>query len=152
MYAKVEDVRSSIQTSAINTIIKNELIKDPAEQELKVVEIIERAIVDASSEIDGYLNKRYSTPLGNVPNVITKICKDIALYNIFLRIGIKQGSAEESYYNQYKQDIKYLENVAKGLIDIGVATGEQSGTSSNIGDFRVNSNKRMFSRQTLRGL
>ncbi len=152
MYSKVEDVRSSIQTSAINTIIKNELIKDPAEQELKVVEIIERAIDDASSEIDGYLNKRYSTPLGNVPNVITKICKDIALYNIFLRIGIKQGSAEESYYNQYKQDIKYLENVAKGLIDIGVSTGEQSGTSNNIGDFRVNSNNRMFSRQTLRGL
>ncbi len=152
MYAKVDDVRSSIQTSAINTIIKNELIKDPAEQELKVVEIIERAIVDASSEIDGYLNKRYSTPLGNVPNVISKICKDIALYNIFLRIGIKQGSAEESYYNQYKQDIKYLENVAKGLIDIGVSTVEQSGTSNNIGDFRVNSNKRMFSRQTLRGL
>ncbi len=152
MYSKVEDVRGSIQTSAINTIIKNELIKDPAEQELKVVEIIERAIVDASSEIDGYLNKRYSTPLGNVPNVITKICKDIALYNIFLRIGIKQGSAEESYYNQYKQDIKYLENVAKGLIDIGVSTGEQSGTSNSVGDFRVNSNKRMFSRQTLRGL
>ncbi len=151
MYSKVEDVRASLKTSAIDTIVGNELIRDSDLKEEKIREIIKNTIIDASAEIDGYLNKRYSTPLSAVPNVISKICKDIALYNLFLRIGIRQGSPEESYYNQYKQDIKYLENVAKGLIDIGINNQNSSNTYSSNGVFKVASNNRVFSRNSLRG-
>ncbi len=152
MYVAVIDVRNSIQTSAINSIIKNELIKDPDEQERRITEIIDGVIIDAMAEIDGYLNKRYSTPLKPVPPIISKLCKDIAVYNLIMRVGIRQGSPEESYYNLYKQAIKYLESVAKGYIDIGNKSESASGSSTNTGEFRVKSSPRVFSRNSLRGL
>lgn len=150
MYVEVLEVRNAIQSSAINNIIRNEFITDDAEKESKIAEIIEAVIIDAGAEIDGYINRRYSTPLQVVPKVISKICKDIAVYNLMLRQGIKQGSDSEAYYNQYKQDIKYLENVAKGIIDIGISN-ENTSSDNVIGEFRINSNKRIFSRNSLKG-
>ncbi|CAH8720535.1 DUF1320 domain-containing protein [Paenibacillus melissococcoides] len=43
----------------------------------------------------GYLVKRYSVPLSRVPKVINKYAKDIAVYNLFSRIGIDEGEKEK---------------------------------------------------------
>lgn len=148
MYATIEDVRTMIKDDAINTIIGDKYIEDEDEREDKVIPIIKSAIEDAEGEIDGYLCKRYPTPLQVIPKIINKICKDIAAYNIFSRLGIDEGERENNYLTRYKSAIKYLEMVAVGKVDIDASA---SSGVTNTG-FKVNSSMRLFSRQSMRGM
>ena len=50
-----------LKDDALNAIIGDTFIEDPAEREELVAPIIEGAIADADAEIDGYLAKRYAT-------------------------------------------------------------------------------------------
>lgn len=148
MYSTVTEVRDMIKPDALNQIIGDVYIEDEAEREAKIVPLIEAAILDADGEIDGYLSKRYNLPLGSVPKVINKFSKDLALYNLFSRIGLASDDRETTYQNRYKAAIKFFENVAKGLVDIGIGLNEQAPKS----DFKINSNTRLFSRDSLKGM
>jgi phage gp36-like protein len=148
MYCNIEEVREMIKEDSLNQLIGNEYIEDEAEREEKIQPIIESAIMDADGEIDGYLNKRYPVPLIKIPKMINKISKDIALYNIFSRIGIDTQERESNYLTRYKSAVRFLENVAKGIIDIGIEKPQERAIQS----FNINSNKRLFSRDTLRGM
>ena len=81
-----------VKDDALNAIIGDTFIEDPAEREELVSPIIDAAIADADAEIDGYLAKRYAVPLAPAPRVINKFSKDIAVYNLFSRIGIDEGT------------------------------------------------------------
>lgn len=150
MYIDVQEVRESIKTEVIDSILGNEYIEDDEEKEEKILKLIEDAVLDADAEIDGYLNKRYSVPLKYVPKVISKFSKDIALYNLFSRQGIEEGTREETYLTRYNAAISFLNNVAKGVLDIETGS-EEAGTSAKTLDFRVQSNPRVFSRKSMRG-
>lgn len=147
-YCTIEEVRSMIKPDALNAIIGDEYIEDEALREVKIAPIIEEAIGDADGEIDGYLAKRYPVPLFPVPKVINKFSKDIAVYNLFSRIGIDEGEKESNYLTRYKAAVKFLENVAKGVVDIGIHDNTQK---ANTG-FSVNSSNRLFSRESLKGM
>lgn len=151
MYTTVGDVRATIKDDALNSVIGNEYIDDESVRLTRIDEIIEAAILDADGEIDGYLNKRYRVPLRNPSKVICKFSKDIALYNIFSRQGIQKDSPENTYYQRYRDAIRFLENVAKGIVEIGV-TDDEGVASSPIKEYRVNSDRRIFSRDSLRGM
>ena len=148
MYSTVTEVRDMIKPDALNQIIGDVYIEDEAEREAKIVPLIEAAILDADGEIDGYLSKRYKLPLGSVPKVINKFSKDLAVYNLFSRIGQASDDRETNYQNRYKAAIKFFENVAKGLVDIGIGSNEQAPKS----DFKIKSNTRLFSRDSLKGM
>lgn len=153
MYCTVEEVRASIKNETLDNLIGHRRIEDQEAKEEKMKMIIQEAIEDADAEIDGYLNKRYPVPLKNPQKVINKLSKDIAIYNIFSRKGIRKDSDEENYLIRYKNAIKFLENVAKGLIDIGVQVDEETGNvPQSMSGFRVQSSPRLFSRRTLRGM
>lgn len=150
MYCTVEEVRQMIKDDALNSIIGNSYIAEPAEREAKLQPIIMGAIEDAGSEIDGYLAKRYPTPMNPCPNVICKFCKDIALYNLFSRMGIDEQSREKNYLTRYNAAVKFLTLVAEGKVSIemessGPAAAAQSG-------FVMNSSNRLFSRKSLKGM
>jgi len=151
MYCTIEEVRKNIKNDSIDGIIGNSLIEEQGEKETILNELIAEAIEDADGEINGYLNKRYPTPLTNTPKVINKFSKDIALYNIFSRNGIEDGSREETFLERYKSAIRFLENVAKGIIEIGLGGADEEVVRPT-SDFRINSNKRMFSRNSLNGM
>lgn len=148
MYCTIEEVRSSLKEDAINSIIDNEYIEDQEEKEIKLLALIEQAIEDADGEIDGYLASRYSTPLSKVPKVINKYSKDIAMYNLFSRAGIENGTREENYLTRYKAAIKFLELVAKGTVNIGTESIQTKANNS----FNIQGNKRLFSRSSMRGM
>ncbi len=137
-----------IKPDAMSGLIDNEYIEDENERETKLLPIIEAAIEDADGEIDGYLTKRYPVPLSSVPKVINKFSKDIALYNIFTRNGIDTGERESIYLTRYKAAVRFLENIAKGVIDIGAKKIE---ARANTG-FNMNSSTRLFSRNSLKGM
>lgn len=148
MYCTVEEVREMVKGDALNQLIGNEYIEDADLREEKIVPIIEEAIKDADGEINGYLTKRYSIPLSSPPKVINKFSKDIAIYNLFSRIGIDEGERESNYLTRYKAAIRFLENVAKGIVEIGISDNTQS---ANAG-FSLSSNSRLFSRNSMSGM
>jgi len=55
---------------------------------------------------------------------------------------------ENNYFERYKYVVKFLENVAKGIADIGVTVSAQKANIS----FKVNSNKKIFDRNNMKGM
>ena len=137
-----------IKDDALNTIIGSDYIEDVAEREAKIIPIIEGAIVDAEAEIDGYLAKRYPLPLSPVPKVLNKFTKDIAVYNLYSRIGIDENDREKNYLNRYKAAVRFLQLLAEGKVEIGAV---DTATAAKTG-FSVTSSPRLFSRDKLRGM
>ena len=101
-------------------------------------------------EVDEYLAKRYAVPLAPAPRVINKFSKDIAVYNLFSRIGIDEGTDQKTYLNRYNAAIKFLTLVAEGTVSIGTETEDPA--SAAAGGFKVKSNSRLFTREKMRGM
>lgn len=137
-----------IKDDALNALIGDENIEDPAQREAQILPIIEDAMTDADGEIDGYLAKRYPVPLTQIPQMINKLSKDIAVYNLFSRIGIREDGPDKNYLNRYQAAVKFLTLVSTGQVDIGVSTPQ---AAANTG-FAARSSPRLFSRDSLKGM
>lgn len=153
MYCTLEEVLTMLKDDMIDAILGPEIIEDKAEREEKIRPYAEQAIRDADAEIDGYLGKRYPVPVKKTPQVIRKFSKDIAVYNLASRTGIDEDDRENTIYIRYKNAIAFLLNVAKGIINIGIdEDGAIGSNGSGAQDgFRMQSNERIFSRNTMRG-
>lgn len=149
-YSTRAEVREMVKDDALNSIIGDTFIDDPAEREEKAGPIIDAAIADADAEIDGYLAKRYAVPFSPVPRVLNKFSKDIALYNLFSRMGIDESTDQKTYLNRYNAAIKFLTLVAEGKVSIG-AENEDPASAASTG-FSVQANRRLFSRDQLNGM
>ena len=107
-YSTRAEVREMLKDDALNVIIGDTYEEDEVEREAKIGPIIDAAIEDADAEIDGYLAKRYRVPFDPVPRVLNKFSKDIAIYNLFSRIGIDEDSDQKNYLNRYNAAIKFF--------------------------------------------
>ena len=139
-----------LKDDALNAIIGDTFIEDPAEREELVTPIIKGAIADADAEIDGYLAKRYAVPLSPAPRVINKFSKDIAVYNLFSRIGIDESTDQKTYLNRYNAAIKFFELVADGKVSIGTEADDPASAAAT--GFSAKSNTRLFTRGSMRGM
>lgn len=148
-YCTTQEVRDMLKDDALNAVIGDAYIEDAEEREAKIGPIIDGAIEDADGEIDGYLAKRYSVPIVPVPKAINKFSKDIAVYNLYSRHGIDEGSEEKNYLNRYNAAIKFLTLVAEGKVSIGAQTDDPASAAAT--GFSVKSNPRLFSRDSMRG-
>lgn len=153
MYCKVEEVISMLRDDMIDAILGPEIIEESEERLEKIRPYAEQAIADADAEIDGYLGKRYPVPMAKTPQVVRKFSKDIAVYNLASRTGIDEDDRENTIYIRYKNAVAFLLNVAKGTISIGTeADGSTLGGNTGAQDgFRLQSNDRIFSRDSMRG-
>lgn len=147
-YSTRAEVREMIKDDALNSIIGDTFIEDATERERRVGTIIDAAIEDADGEIDGYLAKRYAVPLTPTPKVVNKVSKDIAVYNLFSRIGIDESTDQKNYLNRYNAAVKFLTLVAEGKVSIGTQADDPQ-TAATTG-FTVHSNPRIFTRNNLR--
>lgn len=152
-YCTVGDVKDLIKEDLFNAILGDQYIDedDPealAEKEKRITLLIESAIADADAEINGYL-RRYKPPFQEPPSVLKKFCKDIAAYNLVSRIGIDEQDRDKTYLNRYNAAIKYLTMVAEGKIDIGI--GEDTAQAASAAGFRMDSDTRLFSRDSMNG-
>ena len=151
-YSTRAEVREMIKDDALNAIIGDTFIEEPAKREELVAPIIDAAIADADGEIDGYLAKRYAVPLAPVPKVINKFSKDIAVYNLFSRIGIDEGTDQKTYLNRYNAAVKFLTLVAEGKVSIGTGDGGDDPAAAAATGFAARSNPRLFSRGSMKGM
>lgn len=105
---------------------------------------VERALAEASDLIDSYLRTRYAVPLVGVPLAVSGCCCRLARYD--LAHGENRGPTEQMITAR-RQDIAWLENVAKGVVTLDglvPASADQSGA-------RLRDRESMFNADNLAG-
>lgn len=112
-------------------------------------DIIAEKIEDAQTEIDAYCRAQYAVPFTTVPGLIKKLCVDIALYNLISRRGLDEDSPDAILVKRYRDAVKLLENLAKGLVTIGAGTDLSS--APLVQQAIIQSSKRHFTRNKMRG-
>ena len=99
MYCTAGEVLDRIRDDMIDTILGPDLIEDQEERKEKITACAEEAVTDACAEIDGWVSKRYKVPFSDpVPQIIGKLAKDIAVYNLVSRTGINEDDRENTIY------------------------------------------------------
>lgn len=108
---------------------------------------VDEAIAQADAEINSYCGTKYSVPFATVPDIVKKISVDIAIYNLYSR---RVEEIPETRADRYKNAIKQLEGIAKGLISIGE---DPAPAASTQGSPEVNKteNDRIFTRDKMGG-
>lgn len=148
-YCTEQEAISMIKEDMASAIIGDEYIEDPEERSKKMEALAVDAVSDACAEIDGYLAKRYTVPFARPPKVLNKLAKDIAAYNLVSRMGIDEGDREKTFLNRYNAAIKFLLEVAKGTVSIGIE--EENGSAGAANGFQMQSSGRIFSRHSMEG-
>lgn len=143
MYCTVQDI--------IDRISEDVLIRLTDDDDTGLINEgkVNNSIEEAEGEIDAYCQGRYTLPFNPVPKVIKKIAVDLAVYTLFARRGINpDANADQVVIQQRKDAIKFLENLAKGLVNIGPAQQETKPPDPEV---VIDSPPRIFSRQKLKG-
>jgi len=140
MYCTIEDIKRQIPEATLRT-----LTDDEGTGEVNISRV-EQAIADAGAEIDAYLQTQYKVPLSPVPEIVRKMAVDIAVYNLFSRRGFAEDSGDKVVQDRYKAAVRLLENIARGVVRLGVENVPPPGGPRFAGPRRV------FGRETLRGL
>jgi len=108
--------------------------------------VISKAISDAEAEINGYCERWYTIPLSPVPQLVTKLCIDIAIYNIYSRRT--QMVIPEAVSERYKNAVRMLQSIGKQNILLGADTTNPVKASA-LGVFQAND--RVFTKDNLKG-
>ncbi|MDN3515363.1 MAG: DUF1320 domain-containing protein [Candidatus Brocadia sp.] len=105
---------------------------------------VDEAIAQADAEIDSYCGGRYAVPFTTVPDIVKKISVDIAIYNLYSR---KVEEIPETRAERYKNAIRQLGDIAKGIISIG----EPEGDVPEAGGVQINTttDDRVFTKDTM---
>lgn len=91
--------------------------------------VLDQVVEGAESEIDGYVGARFALPLPSVPSQLTAIAARITRYRLYTSRG---GEVETWLTNDYNRDLKVLEAIRDGKMDLGLtAAGEAPGASSS---------------------
>jgi phage gp36-like protein len=108
-----------LQADIEEQISQDELVELTDDSGVGVVDTsaVTRAIADADAEIDSYCGSRYTPPFDPVPVMIRKLSVDIAAYNLFSRRSALKIPNERQ--KRYENSIRFLRDVAKGLISLG---------------------------------
>lgn len=74
--------------------------------------VAERALEDATAEIDGYLVSRYRLPVTGAAPLLSLLCTDIA------RFRLQKGVSTEQARQRYEDAVRKLERIADGRINL----------------------------------
>jgi len=91
--------------------------EDPAQTTVNTL-TLDQALTDASAEIDGYLQSRFTLPLTEPPAVLPRLACDIAMYRLqSLRPLHDVADARK----RYEDAVELLVRVARGEVTLGLA-------------------------------
>ena len=74
---------------------------------------LDKALADATAEIDTYIGSRYVLPLVSTPTVVNRYCLDIARYML------DRIRSREDVRLRYEDALKWLGMLASGKVSIG---------------------------------
>lgn len=111
------------------------------------VGVVDEAILGAEAEIDGYVGGRYPLPLAAVPPLLTRLAKDLTVWNLYGRRKL----ADESVGERYKAAVKLLERIASGQVKLPLP--DAAAPAAEVGGaVFVSGPERQFTRDRLQGL
>lgn len=105
--------------------------------------VLDRALADATAEIDGYLASRYQLPLTTTPTVLVRVCADIARYHLH------DDNIPEPVEIRYKAAVDLLRQVSIGRVSMGVSDSGETPTSNDGAE--INSGGRIWDRNDSKG-
>lgn len=111
MYAQVDDFVMRIGERESIELTDREM------QGVVDEDLLQVALADSSSQIDGYLSGRYKLPLATVPQNLVRICCDLARYHLTSKSSV---TMTEEVENRYKFCLKELENISKGVVALSL--------------------------------
>ena len=105
---------------------------------------LERALADASAEIDGYVGTRHPLPLDPVPAILVTACVDIAMYRA------APGSRQSKQGRQFYEDaIRLLRDIAAGRVSLGGGDPDPPAAASSPA-IEISAPERVMDRDSLR--
>lgn len=109
-YCTRDDIQSKLSESDLIRLT------DEFNTGLPDMDKVDDAITDAQAEVDSYCVKRHTVPFPDpTPAMISKVTKDIAVYNVW---SLK-NAAPEATEDRYKKAVSYLEKIAAGTVELG---------------------------------
>ncbi len=105
--------------------------------------VLDQVLADASAEIDGYIGGRYRLPLVTVPDVLVRLCCDMARYLL------NDERAPEQLQKRYEAATRFLTKLGTGELSLGVLDASDTGPSSNTAE--IQSAGSVFARNSSKG-
>ncbi len=139
MYSTLDDIKKQVEEA-----ILIQLTDDAGAGEVDTA-VVDWAIAEADGTIDSYCQGRYALPLYPVPPRIVGLSVDIAIYNLYSR---RVDEMPENRKDRFKEAIRFLELVAAGKVDLGVATPAPANTENSVD---IQGNDRIFTREKMKG-
>ena len=148
----IEDDGSDVTVDMIKLVFSagdlSNLTSDQAAAATKSAATITKALDRANGEVDGFCGKRYQVPFSPLPDFVKALALDIAVYNIFSR----REMIPENRKTRRDNAVKNLEQIAKGLVTLGVPDSTPAPeTFSSATPAVVSAGSRQFSRNSLKG-
>lgn len=104
--------------------------------------VLDAAILDAASAINGYIGGVYALPIaGAPPDPLPRLCKDIARYHLYDDI------VPETVKQRYDDAIALLRDIAVGKFALKLPLAEDSAISA--GSAEISGGERIMSRDSL---
>ena len=103
-YATKEQLTELVGEDALSGLADRDgdFVADPA--------VLDKALAQASGEIDSYIGARYPLPLARETLTLNQPCIDIAIY----RLGVDGASAFEHARERYEDAIALLKRIGEG--------------------------------------
>jgi len=127
MYCTLDDIKQQVSET---TLI--EITDDNQVNEINTA-IMDEAILYSETLIDGHLRGRYTLPLPTVPILIKILAADLSVFRLYSRRFYTD--MPESINNKYKNSIKLLEQIQRGIISLGI---EKEETPTEAGEYLTN--------------
>jgi phage gp36-like protein len=105
--------------------------------------VVESALSDASSLVDGYLSARYSLPLSHVPELVATLTQNIAFYRLHI------GDASEKAERDHKEAMAVLRDISKGVVKLPAELNAPAPVSQSNAEFI--GGERVFTEHSLKG-
>ncbi len=122
-------------------IVELQQLVDRDRDDVEDAGVLSQALADASAEIDSYLQARYALPLPAVPAALVRVACDITRYRLY------DNRATEEVRQRYTDAVRYLRDIANGLVQLGLATPVPSSTNDSLPLY--DAADRVFSRSRL---
>ena len=108
---------------------------------------ITQALADASAEIDGYIESRFTLPLTDPPAVLNRLATDIAMYRMQ---SLRPLHDLEDARKRYDDAVAMLSKVASGDLTLGLSADNQEPPTAETEE-TLQGPRRIFSRRKLKG-
>lgn len=153
-YASLSDIDSRARQEAYLLVAESEAA--PGELDAAA---ITQAFDDATGEMDTYIGKRYPLPLVFSPAILTRLCLDIALY----QLGLDAHGNTEEKRQRYEDAIRLLVRISKGEVELDLSSSAAPDTDEDgnplevvetvrMPDAEITYEDRRFCRSSMQGL